>query len=162
MQHIHVKNKKIFTYIVSIIICQLAGIIGSIFTTPAIKGWYTGITKPSFNPPNWIFAPVWITLFVLMGISLAIVWLSEKNDLRKKALKVFFVQLVLNTLWSIIFFGMENPLLAFIEMVVLWVVILYTIILFRKINRKASCLLISYTLWVSFASVLNLAIAILN
>jgi tryptophan-rich sensory protein len=156
------KNKKIFTYIVAIVICQSAGIIGSIFTAPAVRGWYVGINKPSFSPPNWVFAPVWTTLFLLMGISLAIVWLSEKNDLRKKALRIFFVQLILNTLWSIIFFGMENPLLAFIEIIVLWFAILYTIILFRKIDKKASYLLVPYILWVTFASVLNLAIAILN
>jgi tryptophan-rich sensory protein len=156
------KNKKMFTYIAGIIICQVAGIIGSIFTAPAVKGWYTGINKPSFNPPNWLFAPVWTTLFVLMGIAVSIIRLSEKTELRKKALKVFFIQLILNTLWSIIFFGMENPILAFIEIVVLWFAILYTIILFRKIDRKASYLLIPYILWVSFASVLNLAIAILN
>ena len=156
------KNKKIFTYAVFIIICQLAGIIGSLFTTPAIRGWYTGIVKPSFNPPNWIFAPVWTTLFILMGIAVSMIWLSEKNDIRKKALVVFFVQLVLNTLWSIIFFGMENPMLAFIEIIVLWFAILYTIILFWKINKPAAILLIPYILWVSFASVLNLTIALLN
>jgi len=156
------KDKKIFTYIIAIVICQLAGIIGSIFTTPAVRGWYAGINRPSFSPPNWLFAPVWTTLFVLMGISVAIIWLSEKNDLRKKALLIFSIQLVLNTLWSIIFFGMENPTLAFVEIIVLWFAILYTIILFRKINRKAACLLIPYILWVSFASVLNLAIAMLN
>jgi tryptophan-rich sensory protein len=156
------KIKKIFTYVAAIIICQSAGIIGSIFTAPAVRGWYTGINKPSFSPPNWVFAPVWTTLFVLMGISLAAVWLSEKNGLRKKAIKVFFVQLVLNTLWSIIFFGLENPSLAFVEIIILWFSILYTIILFGKINRKAAYLLIPYLLWVTFASVLNLSIAILN
>ena len=156
------KNKKIFVYVVFIIICQLAGILGSLFTTPAIRGWYTEIQKPSFNPPNWIFAPVWTTLFVLMGISVSIVWLSEKNELRKKALTVFFIQLILNTLWSIIFFGMENPMLAFIEIIFLWFAILYTIILFWKIQRPAAILLIPYILWVSFASVLNLSIALLN
>ncbi|MBW6441818.1 tryptophan-rich sensory protein [Patescibacteria group bacterium] len=156
------KNKNIFTYISFIIICQLAGIIGSLFTTPAIRGWYTGITKPSFNPPNWLFAPVWTTLFVLMGISVSMIWLSEKNELRKKALVIFFIQLVLNTLWSIIFFGMENPMLAFYEIIILWFAILYTIILFWKIKKPAAILLIPYILWVSFAAVLNLSIALLN
>jgi tryptophan-rich sensory protein len=98
----------------------------------------------------------------MMGIAVSIIWLSEKTALRKKALKVFFVQLVLNTLWSIIFFGMKNPFLAFMEIVILWSAILYTIVLFRRIDRKAACLLIPYILWVSFALVLNLAIAILN
>ena len=156
------KNKKILTYIGFILACQIAGIIGSLFTAPAVKGWYTTINKSPLNPPSWVFAPVWTTLFVMMGVSVSIIWLSEKNEGRSKALKVFFVQLVLNTLWSIIFFGLKNPPLAFIEIIVLWFVILYTIILFRKIDRKASYLLIPYILWVSFASVLNLSIAILN
>lgn len=156
------KNKRTITYIVFILVCQMAGIIGSLFTAPAVKGWYTTINKSPLNPPSWVFAPVWTTLFVMMGVSVSIIWLSEKNEGRSKALKVFFVQLVLNTLWSIIFFGLKNPPLAFIEIIVLWFVILYTIILFRKIDRKASYLLIPYILWVSFASVLNLSIAILN
>ena len=156
------KNKRTITYIVFILVCQMAGIIGSLFTAPAVKGWYTTINKSPLNPPSWVFAPVWTTLFVMMGISVSIIWLSEKNEGRSKALKVFFIQLFLNTLWSIIFFGFKNPPLAFIEIIVLWFAILYTIILFRKIDRKASYLLIPYILWVSFASVLNLSIAILN
>lgn len=156
------KNKKVLTYIGFILICQMAGIIGSLFTAPAVKGWYTTINKSPLNPPSWVFAPVWTTLFVMMGIAVSIIWLSEKNEARNKALKIFFVQLVLNTLWSIIFFGLKNPALAFVEIIFLWVAILYTIILFRKIDRKASCLLIPYILWVSFASVLTLSVAMLN
>ena len=156
------KNNKVFTYLGFILVCQMAGIIGSVFTAPAVKGWYTTINKSPLNPPSWVFAPVWTILFIMMGISVSIIWLSEKNEARTKALKVFFVQLVLNTLWSIIFFGLKNPALAFVEIILLWLAILYTIILFRKINRKASCLLIPYILWVSFASVLTLSVALLN
>ena len=156
------KNNKVFTYLGFILVCQAAGIIGSIFTAPAVKGWYTTINKSPLNPPSWVFAPVWTTLFIMMGIAVSIIWLSEKNEARTKALKVFFVQLVLNTLWSIIFFGLKNPALAFVEIILLWLAILYTIILFRKINRKASCLLIPYILWVSFASVLTLSVVLLN
>lgn len=156
------KNRNIFTYIGFIVLCQVAGIIGSIFTTSSVRGWYTTIQKSPLNPPSWIFAPVWTSLFILMGISVSIIWFSEKNDLRKKSLQIFFIQLILNTFWSIIFFGMKNPMLAFVEIVVLWFAILYTIILFRKINRKASCLLVPYILWVSFASYLNLSVALLN
>ena len=156
------KNNKILTYLGFILVCQAAGIIGSIFTAPAVKGWYTTINKSPLNPPSWVFAPVWTTLFIMMGIAVSIIWLSEKNEARTKAPKVFFVQLVLNTLWSIIFFGLKNPALAFVEIILLWLAILYTIILFRKINRKASCLLIPYILWVSFASVLTLSVALLN
>lgn len=156
------KFKNLPTYLISILICQSAGLIGSFSTMSSVKGWYQTINKASFNPPSWVFAPAWTTLFTLMGIAAAIIWLSEKNEARKKALTVFGVQLVLNTLWSIIFFGMKNPALAFVEIIFLWLAILYTIILFRKINRKASCLLIPYILWVSFASVLTLSVAILN
>jgi len=156
------KNKKILTYIGFILVCQMAGIIGSLFTAPAVKGWYTTINKSPLNPPSWVFAPVWTTLFIMMGVAVSIIWLSGKNETRSKALKVFFLQLFLNTLWSIIFFGLKNPALAFVEIILLWLAILYTIILFRKINRKASCLLIPYILWVSFASVLTLSVALLN
>ncbi len=156
------KNRNIVIFVGFIFLCQLAGVIGSIFTTPAISGWYAGIQKPAFSPPNWIFAPVWITLFVLMGISISLIWLSEKNKVRKKAISVFFIQLFLNTLWSIIFFGLKNPFLAFIEISVLWFAILYTIILFKKIKKPAAIILIPYILWVSFATVLNLVIVTLN
>lgn len=156
------KNKKILTYIGFILLCQLTGIIGSLFTTPAIPGWYAQLIKPSFSPPNWLFGPVWTTLYTLMGISVSIIWFSQKNPSRKKALKVFFIQLALNSLWSILFFGLKNPTLAFAEIIILWGFILYIIILFGKINKKASYLLIPYILWVTLASILNLAIAILN
>lgn len=156
------KNKRTITYIVFILVCQMAGIIGSLFTAPAVKGWYTTINKSPLNPPSWVFAPVWTTLFIMMGVAVSIIWLSGKNETRSKALKVFFLQLFLNTLWSIIFFGLKNPALAFVEIILLWFAILYTIILFRKINRKAACLLIPYILWVSFATVLTLSVVLLN
>ncbi len=147
----------------SIIICQLAGIIGSVFTTSSIPGWYANINKPSFNPPNWVFAPVWTTLFLLMGIALFLIWrkgLKEKDV--KIAFSVFIFHLVLNTLWSILFFGLESPFAAFIEIIFLWAAILISIILFFRISRIAGYLLIPYLLWVSFASVLNFAIWKLN
>ncbi|MEJ2306479.1 MAG: tryptophan-rich sensory protein [candidate division WOR-3 bacterium] len=147
----------------SIIICQLAGIIGSIFTTPAIPTWYANINKPTFRPPNWVFAPVWTTLFLLMGIALFLIWrkgLNEKDI--KIAIAVFAFQLVLNTLWSFLFFGLESPFAAFIEIIFLWVAILASIILFFRISRLAGALLIPYILWVSFASILNFSIWRLN
>jgi tryptophan-rich sensory protein len=156
------KIKNISTYIASIVICQMAGIIGSVFTASSVKSWYTTIEKSPLNPPSWAFAPVWTALFILMGVSLAMIWKSEKNALRSKALKVFSLQLILNTLWSIIFFGLKNPPLAFFEIIILWFSILFTILLFRKIKRIAACLLIPYILWVSFASYLNLSVALLN
>jgi benzodiazapine receptor len=147
----------------SIIICQMAGIIGSIFTTPAIPNWYANINKPTFRPPNWVFAPVWTTLFLLMGIALFLVLrkgLNEKDI--KIAIAVFAFQLVLNTLWSVLFFGLESPFAAFVEIVFLWVAILASIILFFRISKIAAYLLIPYILWVSFASILNFAIWRLN
>lgn len=148
---------------IAIVLCLLAGLVGSIFTAPAIGSWYAGIEKPLFNPPNWLFAPVWTILFLLMGISLYVVW---SKGLQKKGVKLalgaFCVQLVLNALWSFLFFGLQNPFLAFIEILLLWLAILATIILFYKISKKAALLLVPYILWVSFAVLLNYSIWLLN
>jgi translocator protein len=157
------KKGEVLILFSSIIICQLAGIIGSIFTTPAIPTWYANINKPTFRPPNWVFAPVWTTLFLLMGIALFLIWrkgLNEKDI--KIAIAVFAFQLVLNTLWSFLFFGLKSPFAAFIEIIFLWVAILASIILFFRISRLAGALLIPYILWVSFASILNFSIWRLN
>ncbi|MBI4281690.1 tryptophan-rich sensory protein [Candidatus Uhrbacteria bacterium] len=149
--------------IIAIGISELAGVIGAVFTTPSIPTWYAGLTKPEFGPPNWIFAPVWTTLFALMGIAMWLVWkrgLGEPGV--KRALIIFDVQLVLNVLWSIIFFGLHNPGAAFAEIIILWLAIFATIIAFAKISRSAAWLLAPYILWVSFAAYLNYAIWMLN
>lgn len=152
-----------YKFITSVIICQLAGIIGSFFTISSVSSWYLTLNKPIFNPPSWIFGPVWITLYLLMGISLYIVWdKGITNKQSKIAVSIFAVQLVLNSLWSIIFFGLKNPLLAFIEIIILWIAILLSIKYFYKISKKASYLLIPYILWVSFAAILNFSIFYLN
>ena len=147
----------------AILICQLAGAIGSLFTYRAIPVWYASLVKPLFNPPNRIFGPVWLTLYTLMGISAFIVlsqgW--ERKEV-KTALFIFAGQLVLNSLWSVIFFGLRSPLFAFVEILVLWVFIVLTIYYFYKISKFAGLILLPYLLWVSFAAVLNLSIAILN
>lgn len=167
--------------IIAITVSELAGIIGSVFTTPSIDGWYTEIIKPALNPPAWIFAPVWTTLFALMGISAFLVWASyfESTENKKKIIKIalalFGIQLVLNMFWSIIFFGFHNPGGAFIEIVFLWFAILITIIAFAKVSppsssiwtkegrgKLAAWLLVPYILWVSFAMYLNYAIWVLN
>jgi len=149
--------------VVTIGIAELAGIIGSVFTTPSITGWYAGIIKPALNPPAWIFGPVWTTLFALMGIAAFLVWKKglERRDV-KIALGIFAGQLVLNTLWSIIFFGLHSPGGALVEIVFLWLAILATIIAFYKISRPAAWLLIPYIAWVSFAAYLNFTIWMLN
>ncbi|MBW2981050.1 tryptophan-rich sensory protein [Candidatus Woesearchaeota archaeon] len=160
------KNKKLrktVIFLVSIAIPLLAGFIGSISTSGSVSTWYQTINKPSFNPPDWVFGPVWTTLFILMGISLYIIWskgLKKKGV--KKALGIFGVQLALNILWSFLFFGLKSPLYGLIEIVILWAAILYTIILFSRVSRTASYLLIPYILWVSFAAVLNFTIFVLN
>lgn len=147
----------------AIIVSELAGIIGSIYTAPSIPVWYQSLIKPNLNPPSWVFAPVWTTLFLLMGVSAFIVWKRGLNrrDVRV-ALGIFIVQLLLNTLWSMIFFGLQNPGLALIEIVLLWLAIVATIIAFAKISRPTVWLLVPYILWVSFAVYLNFAIWFLN
>jgi len=142
--------------------CQLAGIIGSLFTTSSIPTWYATLIKPSFNPPNWIFAPVWIFLYLLMGISFYLIWIKSNNPNFSFLMSVFLLQLVLNAFWSIIFFGLKSPLFAFVEIIVLWLTILICIILFFRISKISSYLLIPYILWVTFAAVLNFAIWKLN
>jgi len=146
-----------------ILVCELAGIIGSFFTFEAIPTWYAGLQKPFFSPPNWLFGPVWTTLYALMGIAAYIIW--EKGIGKKpvkQAMVLFAAQLVLNATWSIIFFGMRSPALAFACILLLWLAIAATIQSFYRIDRRAACLLLPYILWVSFAALLNLMIWGLN
>ncbi len=147
----------------SIVICQAAGVIGSLFTTPSIPTWYASIEKPSFTPPNGVFGPVWITLFLLMGIALFLVWREGLGDRRvRSAFIIFMVQLILNVLWSVAFFGMRSPLAGLVVIIVLWAAILLTVINFFGISRVAGALLVPYIAWVSYAAVLNGALYILN
>lgn len=155
--------KRVAGIVVSIAVCELAGIVGSVFTMPAIPGWYAGLAKPSFNPPNWIFGPVWTLLYAMMGLAAYLVY--EKGFKRpevKKALAVFAAQLVMNTLWSIVFFGAHRILGAAVVIVLLWAMILATILLFHRISKAAAYLLVPYILWVSFATVLNASLYVLN
>ena len=155
--------------IIAIGISLLPGIIGSLFTAPAISGWYAGLIKPAINPPSWVFGPMWTTLYILMGIAAYLVWQSyaEHNDTaekrrRRNALVIFDVQLILNAVWSIIFFGLERPGAAFFEIVLLWCAIGATIYVFYPISRTAAYLLIPYIAWVSFAAYLNYSLWMLN
>jgi len=147
----------------AVLVCLFAGFIGSFFTISSIPTWYATIQKPAFNPPNWVFGPVWTTLYILMGISAYLVWMKgwDKKEVRS-ALAIFAVQLVLNTLWSIIFFGAKELFLAFVEIAFLWTAIVVTIFLFRRISRNAALLLVPYLLWVSFAAFLNYSVWQLN
>jgi tryptophan-rich sensory protein len=147
----------------SVIVCLLAGMIGSIFTMPKILTWYATLAKPEFAPPNWVFGPVWTTLFVLMGISLYLIWNKGAKDKNvKMAIYVFAVQLALNILWSFLFFGLESPFYGFVGIAVLWAAIAATMWKFYGIDKKAAYLLMPYIAWVSFASLVNYAVWMLN
>lgn len=157
------KFSNILKLIAAVFICELAGFIGSFFTVTAIPGWYNGLSKPFLNPPNWIFGPVWTVLYFLMGVAL---FLICKNGCRekivRKAAAVFFVQLFLNAAWSIVFFGTRSPGWAFLNIILLWLAIIWTMVLFFKISKIAGSLLVPYILWVTFACYLNLAIWLIN
>ncbi len=159
-----VNKRGIFRLLLSILITQAVGGLGSIFTVGAIKSWYPTLKKPSFNPPNSIFGPVWSVLFTLMGVSLFLVWRkkAEGKPGVDPALKVFGIQLGLNTLWTILFFGLKSPFYGLVDIAFLWVAILATIVAFSAISVPAALLLIPYILWVSFAAVLNFYIWRLN
>jgi benzodiazapine receptor len=147
----------------SIVVCQLAGMIGALATSASIQTWYVTLNKPFFTPPNWLFAPVWLTLYTLMGISLFLVWRLGVQDPRmKRALAIFGVQLLLNAFWSIAFFGLRSPLAGLIVILMLWIAIAATILKFLPLSKPAGLLLIPYILWVSIAAALNVAIVLLN
>lgn len=147
----------------AILVCLFAGFIGSFFTVDSIATWYATLQKPAFNPPNWVFGPIWTTLYILMGISAYMVWVKgwDKKEV-SIALWVFSLQLVLNTLWSIIFFGAKELFSAFVEIVFLWLAIVATIFMFSRVSRNAALVMVPYLLWVSFAAFLNYSIWQLN
>lgn len=149
--------------ILSVVATVGIGSLGGLFTVSEIQHWYAGLTKPSWNPPNWIFGPVWTTLYLLMGIAVYRVWRNTTNGpLVKSALALFIVQFVLNFFWSIIFFRYHQLQGAFIELLVMWVAIFLTIIAFSKVDKLAAWLLVPYISWVSFAGMLNYTIWRLN
>jgi len=157
------KQKNLFRLILSIIFCLSAGYVGSFAVTQSIDTWYANLVKPQFTPPDSFFGPIWTILYILMGIALYLVWIEDKK--RKKvtsALKIFSAQLLLNILWSIIFFGLHSPIGALIEIVSLWLAILLTITRFSRISSAAAWLLIPYLVWVTYAAILNAAIAFMN
>ena len=144
-------------------ICLIIGGGSGFLTADSISTWYIDINKPFFNPPNWVFGPVWTTLYTIMGISAGLIWntgIQNKNT--KKALLVFAIHILLNGLWSILFFGLKNPELAFIEIVLLLASIIYYTQIFYRIRPLTAWLQIPYIFWVSFASILNGSIAWLN
>lgn len=156
------KIKKPALLVSSILLSQAAGIIGSLATTPAIPTWYATLNKPFFNPPNWLFGPVWLTLYTMMGIALYLIWRKKPTQKTKFARNLFLVHLGVNTLWSLVFFGLKNLSLASVVIVLLWLMIATLIKLFCPIDKRATWLLFPYLLWVTFASLLNYSIWKLN
>lgn len=141
----------------------LVGAFAGFFTSSGVNGWYATANKPWFNPPNWIFAPVWTVLYIMMGIALYLVWKSgAEKTIKQTAIILFAVQLTLNFFWSFIFFKLQLPGWAFAEIILMWAMIFITILWFGKISSAAAWLLVPYISWVSFASVLNYAIWKLN
>lgn len=144
-------------------LCLLAGAIGSVFTYPAIPVWYAALNKPFFNPPNWIFGPVWTILYIMMGASAYIIWKKRKESTEAtKGLVIFAGQLFLNTMWSVVFFGYKDIFFALLVIILLWALILMCMIQFNKLSRNAMLLLIPYIVWVSFATLLNTAVWLMN
>jgi benzodiazapine receptor len=153
---------KIFTLIISIAIAQAAGLIGSVFTASSVQTWYVDLIKPDWNPPSWLFGPVWISLYTLMGIAAYIIWSNRDIRGAKLALTIYGVHLIFNALWSVLFFGLRSPGLALGEIIILLIFILATMILFWRINRWAGILFLPYLAWVCFATFLNYTIWQLN
>jgi benzodiazapine receptor len=159
------KLQKILVFAGCLALCFLAAALGSAFTYSQIPTWYVTLNKPPFNPPNWIFGPVWTVLYILMAISLYRILLlkaGKRSDTKRRSIHYFTLQLILNTLWSIVFFGLHAPLGAFIVIAALWIAIFMTMQAFSKLDKPAGQLLVPYLLWVSFASLLNLSVVLLN
>lgn len=154
--------------VISLIVSLAAGAIGSVFTAGSVDTWYQTLAKPTLNPPSWVFGPVWTVLYILIGIALFLIWQKVENSFYKNnkktktALRAFAVQLFLNTTWSIIFFGLQNPGAALVNIILLWLAIVWTMFTFHKVSKPAAWLLTPYILWVSFATYLNYSIWLLN
>jgi translocator protein len=154
---------KYWKLLVSIVLVQLVGIAGGVFTYPAIEGWYSGLEKSALTPPGWVFGPAWTILYLLMAIAVYLVWQKGwKKALVRSAVWIFIGQLGLNLLWSMLFFGLHNPAVALVDIGLLWLMIVWTIWAFAKISKPAAWLLVPYILWVSFAAYLNYVVVALN
>lgn len=155
--------KNLPKLIVSIVGCELVGFLGTPFTISAIPTWYTTLNKPFFAPPNWIFGPVWTLLYLLMGVAFYLIWRQGWKKKKVRTAGLFFLaQLALNFIWSPIFFGLRAPLLGLVVIVTMWALIVMTMKKFYPLSRLAFYLLVPYLLWVSFATIINAAIVVLN
>jgi len=156
-------KKRILYITISVLICLAIGFLSSIATQSSVNDWYLTLNKPSFTPPNWLFAPVWTALYIMMGVAAGIVWSKGYHHVWvKTALYHFVFQLLLNALWSIVFFGLKNPLGGMVVILALLTMIILTIKWFKVISKPAALLMIPYVLWVAFASALNYKIWELN
>lgn len=153
---------NIVKLIVSLIIPLSVGAVAGMFTSQAVPNWYASLNRPSFSPPNWVFGPVWTTLYILLGTSFFLVWKENPSQQRSLAIKVFAIQMFLNFAWSFIFFYFNMIGFALLEIILLWISIAVTIFLFYKIKPIAAYLNIPYLLWVSFATILNAGYYFLN
>ncbi|HAE14743.1 MAG: tryptophan-rich sensory protein [Chitinophagales bacterium] len=153
---------QLWKLVLSVLLCITIGAIGGFFTSGEIDTWYAALEKPPLNPPDWIFAPVWTTLYILMGISLALYWSAEYGNSKRTGFMVFLIQLGLNLLWSLLFFKLHSPLLALIDIVCLIGFILTNMYFFARVSRQSALLLLPYLAWVSFATYLNLSVLQLN
>ena len=159
----HRKLSYILAVFIGVFISLAVGFLSSLVTMQAISEWYVELKKPFFSPPNWLFAPVWTLLYALMGWAVGLVWhYGRRHRWGKTALYHFGAQLIFNGLWSLVFFGLLNPLLGVIIIVILWILIERTIYWFRLVDKRAALLLYPYLAWVSFATVLNGSIVYLN
>jgi tryptophan-rich sensory protein len=149
-------------FLISILLPLSLGAIAGMFTSQSVPEWYATLNRPSFNPPNWIFGPVWTTLYILMGISFFLVWKQEASKVRNRAILIFLLQLMLNFAWSFIFFYFNMIGLALVEIILLWISIVLMLVVFYKIKPIASYINIPYLLWVTFATVLNAGYFFLN
>lgn len=156
-------KKKLIYILIGILVCSTIGFLSSIVTQSSVNDWYMTLNKPSFNPPNWVFAPVWTVLYILMGISVGWVWAKGfHHKWVKTGLYHFSFQLLLNGLWSIVFFGLQQPFWALLVILTLFVVLLLTIKWFKVVSNFAALLLVPYLFWVGFAAFLNFKIWELN
>ncbi len=153
------KKRQLLWLALFMLAAEAAGLVGSFFIGN-IDGWYATLNRPAFSPPNWIFGPAWTTLYALMGAAAYLIW--QKGERGKTALRIYWVQLAVNAVWTPLFFGLHNPALAFVDIVLLLALVAVTVVYFSRVSRIATLLLLPYLAWVCFASVLNFAILMLN
>jgi benzodiazapine receptor len=156
------KAIDVIKLIISIGVSLLAGRVGALPNIEAVPTWYAGLNKPWFNPPNWVFGPVWTTLFILIGLALFLVWRAPRSQIQDIGIALWVIQLVVNVFWNYAFFGFRNPLFGVVTIVPLWMLIAATIHQFYKVDRWAAYLMVPYIVWVSLATALNTAIYLLN